>query len=81
MWPLCQLPGQDLNLDIESQNAFGAERKSLPDNTSGERTDPLTAPLTCAPADPDLARVCAAWESLSEVIRRGIVALVEAAGG
>ena len=30
---------------------------------------------------PDLARVVAAWDCLPEVIKAGILALVEAAGG
>lgn len=33
------------------------------------------------PADPDLARVVAAWPGLPNAIRVGILALVQAAGG
>jgi len=37
--------------------------------------------LESAPADPDLARIVAAWPTLPEVIRAGILAMVKAADG
>jgi len=75
-----QLPGQDSNLDIESQNALAPERKSLPAKASGNNSGPLTAPLTCVAGDPDLARILDAWPDLPEHIKAAVLALVEAAG-
>jgi hypothetical protein len=54
----------------------------MPGNTSGEGAPRLSAPLAQqAPADPDLARLCAAWPALPAHIRAAVLALVSAALG
>jgi hypothetical protein len=51
----------------------------LPTNTSGDSSDPLTASLTGAPADPDLARIIDAWSALPDHIKAAVLALVQTA--
>jgi hypothetical protein len=57
---------------------------SLPGNTSGAGTAPLSPQLAPEPAnltaDPDLARVSAAWRELPPHIRAAVLALVKSAG-
>jgi hypothetical protein len=81
-----KLPGQDSNLDKENQKTAENRRKLLPATTSAVSA-PLVArrvahegtnpPPAAASADPDLARVLAAWPGLSQALRRAILALVE----
>lgn len=52
--------------------------KSTVRNQSGAESGALGAQN--APADPDLARVVAAWPRLPEPMRRAILALIDAAG-
>ena len=54
------------------------DRNPRQDNTSDEETAKLSAQLAHrVPADPELARVIAAWPDLAPPIRRAILALVE----
>jgi hypothetical protein len=76
------------------QNLFVPRRKSKAGNTSDESTDRLavqlsgeseTAPPAAPPedpaADPDLARIVAAWPDLPEPIRRAMLAMVYSVRG
>ena len=87
--PIDQLPGQDSNLDKESQKTFQDEHKVLPDNASGDGLDrfargfarkesnpPPSGPATPV-TDPDLARILDAWPTLPAPIRRAVLALIE----
>jgi hypothetical protein len=48
----------------------------LPDNTSGHATPQLAPVLAPGPADPDLARLVAAWPQLPPYIKAAVLALV-----
>jgi hypothetical protein len=76
--------------DIQIHSQRGARPNSLQDNTSGDGSAPLTAPLTgtgenlcesLRATDPDLARVVSAWADLPEVIHRAVLALIDSANG
>jgi len=69
---------QDLRINLP----HGQSRNPLPANTSGDPSGPLAPQLAPVQkvysADPDLARVVAAWPALPEAIRRAVLALVGA---
>jgi hypothetical protein len=70
-------PGQDSNLDKESQNVFTPGHKSLPANSSRQNEGSLSVLLAhSTPTDPDLARIIDAWPTLPDHIRAAIMALV-----
>ena len=73
-----ELPGQDSNLDKESQSLSGERRNSLPDKTSSTASRrPDRARTKALQADADLARIIAAWPALPEPIRRAMLALAD----
>jgi hypothetical protein len=74
-----KLPGQDSNLDKESQNVFAPGHKSIRNQTLGRNEEQLSALLAhLALTDPDLSRLCSAWPALPDHIRAAILALVAA---
>ncbi len=65
--------------DSHVGNAVVAGAEALPANDLRQGPAALTRPLpNAADADPDLARVVAAWPGLPEAIRRAVLALVGA---
>jgi hypothetical protein len=78
----CELPGQDSNLDKESQNLSAVRPKSIPYSTSGDAPSPVAAQLPAeAEIDPELARILKAWPRLPAHIKAAILALVGPAAG
>ena len=80
-----KLPGQDSNLDEESQNPNTPRHNINPDSTL-RPTTPAGCSAGCSDQqgeggvpDADLARVLDAWPTLPEAIRRAVLALVGAA--
>lgn len=69
------------NLRIDSQP--DETRKQRGDAGLRERSESIAAPIAAdgfdGPADPELARVLAAWEGLPGPVRAGILAIVGAA--
>jgi len=66
--------------DPRLMNPLLGSRPACPTKTSGEGKGVLAQHLSRAPEnDPDLATVIAAWPSLPEPIKAGIVAMVNAA--
>ncbi len=69
--------------DIQIHSLTADRRKDLQDTTSGGGGGPVAHQLPGvapeAPADPDLARVVAAWPDLPPAIRAAVLALVNAA--
>ena len=49
--------------------------------SNGGGAESGAVPASPALSDPELARLIAAWSSLSPVVKRGILAMVEAAKG
>jgi hypothetical protein len=74
-----ELPGQDSNLDKESQNLLVSDHKVLQDSTCDEtsRRRP-SACTTLAETDPDFSRLANAWPGLSAAVRSAILTLVDA---
>ncbi|MHB1425503.1 MAG: hypothetical protein ACYC3I_20235 [Gemmataceae bacterium] len=70
-----KLPGQDSNLDKESQNLSASLHKSLSVNTS---VDTQTSVAQKLPTDPDFDRLASAWPSLPVHIKAAVLALLDA---
>ena len=66
--------------DVQLGNAAVAAAKDKQDNDLRQADGTLTARLQ-ENADPDLARVVAAWPALPEHIKAAVLALVRTAGG
>jgi hypothetical protein len=71
-----KLPGQDSNLDKESQNRIPPDSNPNVNNDLSAADASLTARLT---ADSDLARILTAWPTLPPHIRGGMLALISTA--
>jgi integrase len=80
-----KLPGQDSNLDKESQNHRAPRRNAIPTNTIGQITHPGCSAgrsdqeAEGGIADADLAALVAAWPMLPEPIKAAVRALVTSA--
>jgi hypothetical protein len=79
------LPGQDSNLDKESQNPNTPRHNSNSENIL-RSIDPVGCSAGCSDEqseggiDPDLARLIDAWPDLPPTVRRMILAALEARG-
>jgi hypothetical protein len=71
---MAKLPGQDSNLDKESQNLSQPRPNPLSANTSGDTAVPVARQL---PNDPDFARLAAVWPKLPEHVRRTIISIAD----
>ena len=75
-----KIPGQDSNLDKESQNALVPRLKSFDTNSLGQTGDQLSALLAHpAPSDPGFARLIESWPKVPEHIKAAIQTLVATA--
>jgi hypothetical protein len=74
--PFRQLPGQDSNLDKESQNRISPDSNPNVNNDLSAVEASLTARLT---ADSDLTRILDAWPTLPAYIRAAMLALISTA--
>jgi hypothetical protein len=80
--PTNQLPGQDSNLDKESQNPNAPQRKVGSDDTlrhtspAGRSAGRSGGQGEGGAPDADLARIVEAWPALPAAIRRAVLALV-----
>jgi len=78
-----KLPGQDSNLDKESQKVLQPRRKMHSDNSLGNVQIPFAPGLRVTPNspsfDPDLAKLVDAWPSLPEALKTGILAMIDSA--
>jgi hypothetical protein len=85
-----KLPGQDSNLDKESQKTLAPRLKVNQDKdfppTAGQfahgfaqtgPNPPLTASAPARPTDPGLARILDAWPTLPAHIKAAVLALVQ----
>jgi hypothetical protein len=75
-----KLPRLDSNQDKESQKVFLPQHKLHVGRTLGNDAVPFVAGLRENPdTTTDLQRLLAAWPTLPEVLRAGILAMIDAA--
>src|SRR4051794_29155982 len=73
--PSFELPGQDSNLDKESQNLLLSGPNPLPANAP--RAPPAAPRPRLDQTDPDLARILDTWPALPPHIKAAVLALIQ----